>query len=151
MRKTKYPESLKRTVGELFSIRKPSGKRLYTAKRIASELGLDLEVAFYLAYEGRKLLGTLAPKKAFKARSSKGYHNKRVKPLFTAMITPQESTTEPTLEQVSDFVEENIHTTKEDSLEKLTKVDIAYMILLTVIVCFVIASAVINNLINTLV
>jgi len=151
MRKTKYPESLKRTVGELFSLRNSSGKRLYTAKRIASELGIDLEVTFYLAYEGRKLLGTLAPKKAFKTRSSKGYHNMRGKPLFTAMITPQTSATEPTLEQVSDFVEENIHTAKEDSFEKLTRADLVSVVLITAIVCFVIASYVINNLINTLV
>lgn len=146
MRKIIYPDSLKKKAGELFALRDAFGKRIYTGKKLASELGVPRDVAYYLEYEGRQLLGVLPPKRAYKSRRS-APHVKREKPLFSAVITPQKTASEEVVEQ---FVEENVYPAEEETQKRSSLAVIIYAVIMTAIVCFVAGTYIINWLVNTL-
>lgn len=134
MQKTKYSQSLKKRAAELYELRDSTGKRVYTGKKLASELGVSKDVAFYLEYTGRSIQGVLPPKRAYKPRYSKGFHNKR---------------TEATQEQVNSFVEENIYPAEETS-NGSSRAVVIYAIIMTAITCFVLGTYVINWVVNQL-
>lgn len=135
MSKTKYSKQIKQRAAELYELRDSRGKRIYTGKKLASELGVSKDVAFYLEYTGRSLQGVLPPKRAYKPRYSKGFHNKR---------------TQATQEQVNNFVEENIYQAEETS-NGSSRAVVIYAIVMTALVAFVLGTYVINWVVNSLV
>lgn len=134
MQKTKYSQSLKKRAAELYELRDSNGKRIYTGKKLASELGVSKDVAFYLEYTGRSIQGVLPPKRAYKPRYSKGFHNKRE---------------QATQEQVNSFVEENILPVEETS-NGSSRAVVIYAIVITALTCFVLGTYVINWVVNQL-
>ncbi len=64
MRKTKYTDFLKKEVAEMFE----SGM---SAKQIAVAKTIPVWLAFYLEYEGRRILGLLPEKRPYRSRKSK--------------------------------------------------------------------------------
>ncbi len=96
-----YPKQLKINAGKMFD----SG---LTIKQISQLLGVSKNRAIYLAYEGRRLLGTLPEKKAGKPRAKKVIIHTR---------TPAETDAQKVQQMYQrsrDFVENNVITSYDE-------------------------------------
>lgn len=118
MKQIKYSNELKLKAAELFSLVDSNGQGLFSGKKLAQELGVSTQTAFYLEYEGRKFRGYKATRK-----------NK---------------TRKPTIKEISSFVENNIYSSEEDTSVR----DSLVLVAITVAVCFTVTTFVINYLIN---
>lgn len=138
----KYPLSLKKQAAQLYEERNFRGKRVRTIKKLASELGVDVQTATYLEYQGRKLIGTLPKPKHY---VTSGVRKKRKGAHYDT------SRTAPTEMTVSNFVEENIYPAKHETQTRSSTGEKFYYIAMTLAVCGVLGTILINWLVKTLV
>lgn len=127
MQKTIYSKELKQKAAELFAQRGSNGKRVYTGKKLASELGVSVSMAYYLEYTGRQMLGILPPKRYHKPRSDAG--SKRGK--------------RTTQEEAENFVENNVYT-GEETLKRSSRALVVYGLLIGAASAFVLSTYLIN-------